>query len=234
MLSQINLQNLLILDIETVSQYPEFSLVPDNLKLLWDKKTLLQRKNDETAKEFYGKAGIWAEFGKIVCISVGIFTANNQLKIKSFYDENEHIILQHFINLLNNKSSQLILCAHNGKEFDFPYLCRRILINGLTIPKQLNISGKKPWEIRHLDTLELWKFGDYKNYTSLELLAAIFDIPTPKDDIDGGSVSDIYWKDKNLIRISNYCQKDVITTAKLIQKFKGLPMVTEEQIIILE
>lgn len=233
MLNQISLQNILILDIETVPQYPNFSLVPEPLKQLWDKKTTLQRKNEESAEEFYNKAGILAEFGKIVCISVGVFNKDNQLKIKSFCGEEEHLVLQNFITLLNNKSSQLVLCAHNGKEFDFPYICRRILINGLIIPKQLNLSGKKPWEINHLDTLELWKFGDYKNYTSLDLLAAVFNIPTPKDDIDGSKVKDVFWVDKDLVRISNYCQKDVITTARLIQKFKGLEMVKDDEIIIL-
>lgn len=233
MLNQINLQNLLVLDIETVPQYLNFSLVPEPIKHLWDKKTILQRKNEESAEEFYDKAGILAEFGKIVCISVGVFNASNQLKIKSFYDNNEDIVLRNFISLLNNKSSQLVLCAHNGKEFDFPYICRRILINGLKIPRQLNISGKKPWEINHLDTLELWKFGDFKNYTSLDLLATVFNIPTPKDDIDGSMVKDIYWKENDLKRISNYCQKDVITTARLIQKFKGLETVQDDNIIVL-
>ncbi len=234
MLDQITLQNILVLDIETVPQFPGFSAVPDPLKSLWDKKTMQQRKNEETAEEFYNRAGIWAEFGKIICISVGMFKTDSHFKVKSFCCDEETVLLSNFIKLLNSKPSDLILCAHNGKEFDFPYICRRILINGLKIPKQLNVSGKKPWEVNHLDTLELWKFGDYKNYTSLDLLAAIFNIPTPKDDIDGSGVKDVYWKEKDLKRISTYCQKDVITTARLLQKFKGLDMIEDGQITIVE
>jgi DNA polymerase elongation subunit (family B) len=234
MLEQLDLQNLMVLDIETVPQYPDFSNVPDHFKELWDKKTLYQRKNEESAEEFYSRAGIWAEFGKIVCISVGIFTHTNQLRVKSFYHHDEKEILQQFIQLLNHQSNQLILCAHNGKEFDFPYLCRRMLINGFKIPSQLNISGKKPWEVNHLDTMELWKFGDYKNYISLNLLAAIFDIPTPKDDIDGSMVAEVYWKEDNLNRIKTYCQKDVVTTARIIQKFKRLEALSDEQIIFVD
>jgi hypothetical protein len=232
MLAQLDLQNLLVLDIETVPQYPNFNELPENLQLFWDKKTQFQRKQDESPADFYPRAGIWAEFGKIICISVGIFKSDKQLRVKSFCCDDEIEILRDFIHLLNNQPSNLILCAHNGKEFDFPYLCRRMLINGLSIPAQLQIAGKKPWEINHLDTMELWKFGDYKNYTSLALLAAIFDIPTPKDDIDGSMVGDVYWKEKNLERISTYCQKDVITTARLIQKFKGIEMVKDEHITI--
>ncbi|KHJ39534.1 putative 3'-5' exonuclease related to the exonuclease domain of PolB [Pedobacter glucosidilyticus] len=232
MLAQLDLQNLLVLDIETAPQYPNFHELPENLQLLWDKKTQFQRKQDESPAEFYPRAGIWAEFGKIICISVGVFKSDRQLRVKSFCCDDEVEILRDFIHLLNNQPSNLILGAHNGKEFDFPYLCRRMLINGLSIPAQLQIAGKKPWEINHLDTLELWKFGDYKNYTSLALLAAIFDIPTPKDDIDGSMVGDVYWNEKNLERISTYCQKDVITTARLIQKFKGMDMVKDEQITI--
>ncbi|QEK51564.1 3'-5' exonuclease [Pedobacter aquae] len=232
MLAQLDLQNLLVLDIETAPQYPNFHELPENLQLLWDKKTQFQRKQDESPAEFYPRAGIWAEFGKIICISVGVFKSDRQLRVKSFCCDDEVEILRDFIHLLNNQPSNLILGAHNGKEFDFPYLCRRMLINGLSIPTQLQIAGKKPWEINHLDTLELWKFGDYKNYTSLALLAAIFNIPTPKDDIDGSMVGDVYWKEKNLERISTYCQKDVITTARLIQKFKGMDMVKDEQITI--
>jgi DNA polymerase elongation subunit (family B) len=139
-----------------------------------------------------------------------------------------------FIKLLNSQTPKLILCAHNGKEFDFPYLCRRMLINSLEIPAQLDIAGKKPWEINHLDTLELWKFGDYKNYTSLNLLAAIFNIPTPKDDIDGSMVGSVYWLENDLERIRTYCQKDVITTGRLLQRFKGLPFLADEQITFID
>lgn len=230
MLQQLDLQNILVLDIETVPQFSSFEELPDHLQKLWDLKTRFQRKEDETPADFYQRAGIWAEFGKIICISVGIFKNNYSFRVKSFYSHDETDLLQDFIQLLNSQPPQLILCAHNGKEFDFPYLCRRMLINSLEIPAQLQIAGKKPWEINHLDTMELWKFGDYKNYTSLNLLAAIFEIPTPKDDIDGSKVGSVYWVENDLERIKTYCQKDVITTARLLQRFKGLPFLTDEQI----
>lgn len=230
MLQQLDLQNILVLDIETVPQFSSFEELPEHLQKLWDLKTRFQRKEDETPSDFYQRAGIWAEFGKIICISVGIFKNNHSFRVKSFYSHDEEELIIDFIQLLNSQPPQLILCAHNGKEFDFPYLCRRILIKGLEIPAQLQIAGKKPWEINHLDTMELWKFGDYKNYTSLNLLAAIFEIPTPKDDIDGSMVGSVYWIENDLERIKTYCQKDVITTARLLQRFKGLPFLTDEQI----
>jgi DNA polymerase elongation subunit (family B) len=234
MLNQIDLQNILVLDIETVPQYANFDELPLNLQKLWEAKTTFQRKNEETPEEFYQRAGIWAEFGKIICISVGIFKNNHNFRVKSYYSHEEKELLLDFISLMQSQPAQLILCAHNGKEFDFPYLCRRMLINGLEIPPQLDIAGKKPWEINHLDTMELWKFGDYKNYTSLNLLAAIFDIPTPKDDIDGSQVGRVYWKENDLTRIKTYCQKDVITTARLIQRFKGLPFLTDDHITFVD
>ena len=236
MLEHIDLSQLLILDIETVPQHPSYNDVPEVFKEHWTQKTQYQRK-EETPEEYYPRAGIWAEFGKIVCISVGIFTKENDtigLRVKSFASDDECSILADFITLLNKQPNHLILCAHNGKEFDFPYICRRTLINELCIPAQLRISGKKPWEINHLDTMDLWKFGDYKNYTSLNLLATIFNIPTPKDDISGSDVHWVYWKDRDLERIKTYCQKDVVTTAQLIMKFKSLPLIEEQHILIVD
>ncbi len=237
MLDNIDLQQVLVLDIETVPQYPSFNELPAEYQQLWDQKTRFQRRDGETAAEFYSRGGILAEFGKIICISVGIFSKKTEtlsLRVKSFFGDVEKEVIQSFINLLNKQPDSLILCAHNGKEFDFPYLCRRMLINGLQIPIQLNIHGKKPWEIMHLDTMDLWKFGDYKNYTSLNLLAAVFNIPSPKDDIDGSMVHKVYWEDNNLERIRIYCEKDVITTAQILLKFKSLPALSTDQITIVE
>jgi 3'-5' exonuclease len=236
MLEHIDLSQLLILDIETVPQHPSYEEVPNVFKELWEQKTEYQRK-DLTAEEYYPRAGIWAEFGKIVCISVGVFTKDQNrlgLRVKSFADDDECKILTDFITLLNKQPASLTLCAHNGKEFDFPYICRRTLVNQLCIPAQLRISGKKPWEINHLDTMDLWKFGDYKNYTSLNLLAAIFDIPTPKDDISGADVHWVYWQERDLNRIKTYCQKDVITTAQLLLKFKSETLIKDEHILIVD
>ena len=189
MLQQLNLERVLFLDIETVPQHANYKDVPERLKTLWDKKAGFLAKTEESPEELYGRAGIYAEFGKIVCISVG-FIHSGEIRLKSFYSHNEKELLQDFSELLTGffgRNDQL-LCAHNGKEFDFPYIARRLLINGLPLPHLLDIAGKKPWEIQHLDTMELWKFGDFKNYTSLNLLTAVFDIPTPKDDIDGSKV----------------------------------------------
>lgn len=232
MLQQIDLQNVLVLDIETVPQYAQFDDVPDTLQKLWAAKTQYQRK-DETPDEFYERAGIWAEFGKVICISVGIYKPGNLigLRIKSYAGHNEAEVLQQFAAMLNKQSKNLLLCAHNGKEFDFPYLCRRMLINGIEIPAQLQITGKKPWEVGHLDTMELWKFGDYKSYTSLNLLTTIFNIPSPKDDIDGSQVNQIYWQQNNLERIVTYCQKDVIATAQLLRRFRLETLVADEDIV---
>jgi len=233
MLEQYDLHNIMVLDIETVPQYPGFGDAPEHIKKLWDQKTAYSRKED-TAEEFYGRAGIWAEFGKIICISVGIFTRGKGtgLRVKSFFSDDEKELLIKFGDLLNTQPSSLILCAHNGKEFDFPYICRRLLINGLKIPAQLEIAGKKPWEINHLDTMELWKFGDYKNYTSLNLLTTIFNIPTPKDDIDGSMVGKVYWEENDLQRIATYCQKDVMATAQLLRRYRGEELISDENITV--
>ena len=235
MLSQIDLQQVLVLDIETVPQYANASEMPPHLLELWAQKTQYQRREGETPEDFYHRAGIWAEFGKIICISFGIYVRKGDdyaFRIKSFASDDEKELLGQFIELLNKQPVELMLCAHNGKEFDFPYLCRRMLIHGLRIPRQLQIAGKKPWEVNHLDTMELWKFGDFKNYTSLNLLAAIFNIPTPKDDISGADVHWVYWQDKDLKRIQTYCQKDVLTTAQILLKFKGLEPIPDEWVTI--
>lgn len=229
MLSQLDLNKVLFLDIETVPQYPTYSEVPERLKKLWDLKAGYLAKNDETPEELYARAGIYAEFGKIVCISVG-FIYSGEIRLKSFYGHDEKQLLQEFIDLLNGyfSGNHQLLCAHNGKEFDFPYLGRRILINDLKLPALLDIAGKKPWEIQHLDTMELWKFGDFKNYTSLGLLTAVFDIPTPKDDIDGSMVGSVYYKDNDLERIKNYCQKDVVALIQLMRKYRGESIFPQE------
>ncbi len=235
MLENIDLQQVLVLDIETVPQYPSFEELPVDFQELWEQKTRFQRKDGESPSDFYARGGILAEFGKIICISVGIFSKKNKnisLRVKSFYGDEEKVVLQSFIALLKTQADSLVLCAHNGKEFDFPYLCRRILINGLQMPTQLNLHGKKPWEIMHLDTMELWKFGDFKNYTSLKLLAAVFNIPSPKDDIDGSMVNGVYWKENDLERIRVYCEKDVITTARILLRFKSLPILSDEDITL--
>ena len=235
MLHDLKLEDVLFLDIETVPAAASFNELPDRFKRLWEKKAEQLRRFDpeQTADQLYSRAGIYAEFGKIVCVSCG-YENGKEFRLKSFYGEDEKIMLDEFATMLNRhyNTSRHLLCAHNGKEFDFPYLARRMLVNGIDIPKILNLAGKKPWEIRHLDTMELWKFGDYKHYTSLDLLTAIFDIPTPKDDIDGSMVGQIYWEEKDLERIANYCQKDTLTVAQLLRRYMGLPLIREEDVVI--
>ena len=236
MLENIKENNILFLDIETVPELPAFEELSENMQKLWIKKTKYFRdKNTPETENFYERAGIYSEFGKIICISVGIInnTSNKRkLRIKSFYSDNEKELLEGFIALLNKSfyGQEHYLLAHNGKEFDFPYIARRILINRLKLPKLLNIAGKKPWEIKHLDTLELWKFGDYKHYTSLNLLTAIFDIPTPKDDIDGSDVARVYWEEKDLKRVVTYCEKDVIAIVHLYLRYRGEDLILGDDV----
>lgn len=222
MIQNIPINKILFLDIETVPQAEDWSHLDEQTQYLWDKKTKNQRKDDVTAEEFFvDRGGIMAEFGKIICISIGMLEKNNELKIKSFYGDNEKDLLLEFCEIFNTpRLRDVILCAHNGKEFDFPYIARRLLINGIQPPVIFQMFGKKPWEIPHLDTLELWKFGDWKSFASLELLAHIFDVPTPKDDIDGSQVASVYYQDKDLLRIVKYCEKDVLTLCNVFRRMR--------------
>ncbi|HQZ51122.1 MAG TPA: 3'-5' exonuclease, partial [Chitinophagaceae bacterium] len=238
-MAALPLHNILFLDIETVPQSPSYIDLSDDWKKLWDTKStsLVKYHEGQTNETLYPRAGIYAEFGKIVCISCGVIQGNGEQRkiiLKSFYGDDEKKLLVDFIDMLNKWATgeAKFLCAHNGKEFDFPYLCRRMIIHGITIPSLLNISGKKPWEVNHYDTLELWKFGDYKSFTSLNLLAHVLGVPTPKDDIDGSMVWEVYWKEKNLERIVTYCQKDVVTVAQILLRMNGEQLIKEENIEI--
>ncbi|MBN4070980.1 3'-5' exonuclease [Crocinitomix catalasitica] len=237
-LQKVNLDKVLFLDIETVPIAYTFAELDDSqAKLYLDKNKYIQERDGLTNDEIYQKAGIFAEFGKIVCISCGFVqqkSGDKSIRIKSFANDDEIVLLKEFADLLNNHylPPASILCGHNAKEFDFPYIARRMLINGIDLPDTLDIAGKKPWEISHLDTMELWKFGDFKHYTSLSLLCHVFDIPTPKDDISGADVARVYYEEKNLNRIMEYCQKDVIALIQLFLRFRNEDLVTEENINI--
>lgn len=225
---------MLFLDIETVSQKAKYDELSERLQNLWNRKakSIIKPGEEElTPADIYDRAAIYAEFGKIVCISVG-FINDGKLRLKSFYGHSEEKLLSDFADLLNKHYSGLgcSLCAHNGKEFDFPYIARRMVINGIELPKILDVAGKKPWEMSFIDTMELWKYGDYKSYTSLELLCAILDIPTPKDDINGSQVGEVYWKENNIERIKTYCQKDVVSVAQIMRRYAYLPILTENDI----
>lgn len=230
MIHKIPLEKILFLDIETVPLASDWQELSETDQILWDKKTRFQRKEEITGEEFYSRAGIMAEFGKIICISVGMTEKNETLKIKSFYGDDEKQLLKEFGEIFNSpRLHDIILCAHNGKEFDFPWIARRFLINGMMPPLPFQLFGKKPWEIPHIDTMELWKFGDYKSFVSLELLAHVFGIPTPKDDIDGSMVAEVYYKDKDLFRIVLYCEKDVLTLANVFRRMRQEDFLTRSE-----
>jgi uncharacterized protein YprB with RNaseH-like and TPR domain len=234
MIEKINLNNILFLDIETVPQEEHYNNLEDEMKELWQHKTQYQRKEDYTPEDFYERAGIWAEFGKIVCLSVGYFVNKGDIRnfrVTSFFGE-EKKILKDFASLLNDhfNLTQHVLCGHNAKEFDIPFIARRMIINQMAIPNKLNLFGKKPWEISHLDTLELWKFGDYKHFTSLKLLTKILDIPSSKGDIDGSQVAKVYYVDKDIDRIVTYCEKDVIAVAQIFLRLRREDLLVEDEI----
>lgn len=235
MLKRIPLETILFLDIETVPEAPDFEVLDNEKKELWEQKSKYQRKDEYTAAEFYDRAGIWAEFGKIICISVGYFSFKGDLRtfrVTSFYGD-EKQLLNDFKTLLNDyfNGPRHVLCAHNGKEFDFPYIARRMIINRVDLPQKLNLFGKKPWEIPHMDTMELWKFGDFKHYTSLKLLANILGIPSPKEDIDGSMVKAVYYEEKDIDRIILYCEQDTITVAQVLLSLRNEDLLTEDEII---
>jgi 3'-5' exonuclease len=205
------------------------------MQRLWDKKSKQFRSADQEAKDVYERAGIYAEFGKIICISVGLIREKNPFifRLKSFFGKDEKSLLSEFSSMISKffrTNKEALLCAHNGKEFDFPYIARRMIVNGLVIPEILDNAGKKPWEIKLLDTMDLWKFGDYKNYTSLDLLTSILGIPTPKDDIDGSMVADVFYNDDGIQRIVHYCEKDVLAIARVLLRFMNLPGIEEDKI----
>ena len=231
-----NINDILFLDIETVPQEENWTVLSKSTQELFEKKTQYQRKEEYTAAQFYERAGIWAEFGKIICISVGYFVDLKEVKqfrITSFSGDDEHKLLTDFKVLLNKHFAKKanVLCAHNGKEFDFPFIARRMIVHQIELPEKLNLFGKKPWEIPHLDTLELWKFGDFKHYTSLKLLTSILGVPSPKDDIDGSEVAGVYYKEKNIDRIVTYCEKDTIAVAQILLRFNNEALLKDENII---
>ncbi len=228
MFANLNLEEILFIDIETVPLAPEYTELTEKWQQLWEHKMQYNISNGEVAGELYDRAGIYAEFGRIICISAGYIFQNGDepfFRVKSFYNENEKKLIADFFNAYRkfSRAGKRKLCAHNGQEFDFPYIARRALVNNIQLPKILDVAGSKPWEIKDqlIDTLQLWKFGDYKHYTSLSLLCELFNIPTPKDDIDGSQVARIYWEEKDLDRIVRYCEKDTLAVANLLLKYKG-------------
>ena len=234
------LENVLVLDIETVRGSVNYEDLSERLQTQWIRKAgYLQKDEADTPEDIYlDRAGIYAEFGKVITISVGFFYQANgawNFRVTGLANDDEAILLQEFNALLSKfDQNKLILAAHNGKEFDFPYLSRRMLVNNIQLPSVLDIAGKKPWEVNFLDTMELWKFGDRKNFTSLDLLATIFDIPSSKSDIDGSMVGQVYYETGDLEKISKYCNQDVVVTAQLLLRLNQLPIIAEDNIHIIE
>lgn len=244
MLEQIDIANVLFLDIETVSGQASFEDLSEDVQALWAHKARVVTRSsedlteEEQAAAYTDRAGIFAEFGKIVCISVGAVHRDKdkrlKIRLKSFASDNEADLLKGFSELLSqyyNNPNKYFLCGHNIKEFDIPYVCRRMVVNSLPFPRMLDIAGKKPWETKHLlDTMELWKFGDRKSYTSLKLLAATLGFPSPKDDIDGSMVGRVFWEEQDIDRIAHYCEKDVLATAQLFLRYQLAPLLEEDQV----
>jgi len=234
MLANIKPEDILFLDIETVPVESSYRNLDPVFQALWEKKSKQFRSEDKSAEEVYDRAGIYAEFGKIICISAGLIKDKDPyvFRIKSFYGDDEKSILSEFSAMLSKftRNREALLCAHNGKEFDYPYIARRMIINSLIIPEILDNAGKKPWEVKLLDTIDLWKFGDYKSYTSLDLLTSILGIPTPKDDIDGSMVAAVYYEEHDITRIARYCEKDVLAVAQVLLRFMNLPAIGTDKI----
>lgn len=239
-MQNIKLENLLLIDIETVPGQSSYDLLTEEWKVLWQEKTQRSLPDFTSAAEFYPqRAGVMAEFAKIICISIGYFTHHGddlQVRLKSFYGHDEKKLLEDFISTLNkmeSKNNKWCFAGHNIKEFDIPFICRRLLVNGITIPVYLDFQNMKPWDTNTVDTFQYWRFGDFKNYTSLKLLAAALGVPSPKDDIDGSMVAEVYWKENNLERIVTYCQKDVITTGNIILRFKNMELINSNNVVII-
>lgn len=232
MSTYISLDKIFFIDIETVPEYNSYNQLDATMRELWDKKAARFKDENVSSEECYMQnAAIYAEFGKIICISVGVFQ-HDIFRIKSFYGDNEPELLTEFTQLLHEHTKRPYFCGHNIKEFDIPYLCRRLLIHQIPLPTVLQIQGLKPWEVNHIDTMQMWKFGDYKNYTSLDLLTALLKIPSPKNDIDGSMVSHVYYNEKNLERIKDYCQNDVLAVANVYQKFQMKALIDPAQVVL--
>ena len=244
MLSHINIYNLIFIDIETVPQVSSWDRLSAMMQELWAAKHATLKIDNETAEEGYlRRAGVYSEFAKIVCVSVGFFRMDKErqrrtFRVKSIFGDDERVLLDELLRMIAKSfgdAERFHFCGHNIREFDLPFICRRLLINGFELPEMFDFSGKRPWEMQDVDTMQLWKFGDHKNFTSLKLLSAILDIPTPKDDIEGKDVCRVYWEERGLARIVEYCQKDVVTVGRLLLRFKGdKKLLQEEDVVVVK
>lgn len=229
-MTSVKTENILFLDIETAPLVYKYKDLKTADKELWDKKW--NYNPDNKPEELYSKAGVYAEFAKVICIGLGYYHGK-QFRVKAITATSEKELLEEFAAIVNEhfNRAEHYFCAHNGKEFDYPFLSRRMIVNGVPFPKNFQLQGKKPWEVKHFDTMEMWRFGDVKNFTSLNLLAHIFKIPSPKDDMDGSMVAEVYHEEKNIDKIKKYCLKDVITLARVYQKYTNVPMVQDKEVV---
>jgi 3'-5' exonuclease len=237
-----NLKEILFLDIETVPIRPEFSFLSEGMQAEWARKAKFVKSaiegNTDPELLFAERAGIFSEFAKVVCIGFGsLYNAgdNWKMRLKALVNDDEKIMLNNFCEVVSKFAKHykdLRFCGHNIKEFDMPFLCRRMIINGVGLPECMQVAGKKPWEVSHLDTIDMWRFGDHKNFTSLSLLAEVLGIPSPKSDLDGSMVASVYWKEKDLARIGKYCMQDVLTSAKVYLRLKGIHATDIEPVFV--
>lgn len=237
MLENIALKRILFFDIETAPLQANYYELNNTMRELWDMRIAHFKPEAVANDEYYDqKAGVYAEFSKVICISMGFFTKSSEdggwiFRVKSFYGHDEVEILENVFALFSKYFSNFYLCGHNIKTFDVPFLCRRAIINGIRVPDLLNINSRKPWEIPFIDTMHLWKFGDYRNYTSLHLLTTVLNVPSPKEDMTGSDVAHVYWEEQDLERIKRYCEQDVLAIARVVLRFKSLPLMELDRII---
>lgn len=234
-------KHLLFIDIETVSGESSLELVPERLQKEWlrkaDRFRIIEGPSD--AELYFDRAAVYAEFGKIIVIGLGFFhweeADEPTFRVRTIHGHDEASVLRQFCTLVEKRyARKLILCAHNGREFDYPYLCRRMMVHGIPIPRSFWNTHWRRYDSPHLDTMDYWKFGDFKNYTSLELLAALFGIPSSKDTLSGSEVNTAYYHKNNLISIAQYCREDVVVLAQLYLRYHQMELLEEKQIIRLD
>lgn len=241
-------------DTETIPGYKDFNDMPEELARMYERKFGHELANNDPDKfdnfedHYRARAALYPEFGKIVCLVIGVIFVDDKdkqekLKLKTLCGRHEDKLLAEAAPIIDKFDS---LVGHNSKEFDFPYLCKRFYVHGIQLPQILNIAGKKPWEVSLIDTMELWRFGSFKGSTSLELFAHCLGLPSPKQDMTGADVAKVYYemfdhmKDGELPfeaesaaiqKIGKYCQGDVVTLANCYRKLKYQSVIASENVI---
>jgi uncharacterized protein YprB with RNaseH-like and TPR domain len=229
----IPLEKLLFIDIETVGVQPDWeSLKKSNLELSfvfenyidWFQKRFPEDADKPVGQMFVNRAALVPEFARIACVSVAFVTDKGETKMQSFSNKNEKDLLQDVQKLLRRVGELgFFLCGHNVKGFDIPMLAKRMIINGLLPPKILPGHDTKPWEIKALDTKELWQYGGYGTIASLELMCVSMGVESSKNmEVTGNKVHEAYWTNKDIKGIVEYCEKDVLVLIDVIKKITTL------------